>query len=106
MISFSVDFCIQYAEYPPYVYFRSTWPTELKSLLRGFPLREKISTKYEVNTTIRRPLPSYSVLAAGLDLSPFDLGQWSTPTKFEAPTAVCSWVMSSNTSTLNMTFAT
>ena len=30
--TFSVDFCILYAEYPPYYYFRFLWPTDLESI--------------------------------------------------------------------------
>ena len=59
------------------------------------------------------PLPIYSVIAAGtlrdlmtLTFSPFDLGQWSyiaghvvnPSTKFQEPTAIRSWVMSSDIS--------
>jgi len=56
------------------------------------------------------PLPSYSDIAADtlrdLDLWPFNLGQWSymaghvvnPSTKFEDPTAICSWVISSDIS--------
>ena len=65
------------------------------------------------------PLTSYSILAADalpcdLDLWPFDIGQlpytadymFNRSSKFGAPTAICSWVMSSDTSTLNMTLTT
>jgi len=57
------------------------------------------------------PLPSYCcwyvAWPCDLDLWPFDLGQWSymaghvfnPSTKFEDPTAICSWVMSSDIST-------
>ena len=31
---FSDDFCIGYAERPPYFYFRSSWPTDLESVSR------------------------------------------------------------------------
>jgi len=70
-----------------------------------------------------RPLPSYSVLAAdtlrdlvtlSFHFSTLVSDQWSyraghtvnPSTKFEVPTAICSWVMSSDTSTLNMTLTT
>jgi len=32
--TFSDDFCIGYAECPPYFYFRSSWPTDLESVSR------------------------------------------------------------------------
>ena len=32
LATFSVDFCILYAECPPYFYFRFVWPTDLESI--------------------------------------------------------------------------
>ena len=32
LATFFVDFCILYAEYPPYFYFRLVWPTDLESI--------------------------------------------------------------------------
>ena len=51
--TFSVDFCIGYAECPPYFYFRSSWPTDLESVSRDAHLVMKVSTKFEVDKTIR-----------------------------------------------------
>ena len=50
--TFSVDFCIGYAECPPYFYFRSSWPTDLESVSRDAHLAVTVSTKFEVDTTI------------------------------------------------------
>jgi len=49
----SVDFCIRYAESPPYFYFRSTWPTDLESVSYILPLTMKIFTKFEADMTFR-----------------------------------------------------
>ena len=91
--TFSVDFCIRYAECPPYFYFRSTWPTDLESVLS--PRTTKISTKVEADTTIRCLVTAFLLLIHYVALWPwpFDLGQWSymacymvnPSTKFEAP---------------------
>ena len=37
--TFSDDFCIGYAECPPYLYFRSSWPTDLQSVSRAHASR-------------------------------------------------------------------
>ena len=90
---------------PPYIYFRSTRPTVLERVSRVFPLAVKISTKFEVDTTVCWLVIAFLLLIHyvtffDLDLWPFDLGQWSymaghmvnPSTKFEAPMAICSWV--------------
>ena len=46
---FSDDFCIGYAECPPYFYFRSSWPTDLESVSRDAHLAVTVSTKFEVD---------------------------------------------------------
>jgi len=64
----------------------------------------KVSTKFEVDTTIRcleRYCCWYVTWPCDLDLWPFNLGQWSCmaghvanpSTKFEDPTAIRSWVI-------------
>ena len=50
--TFSVDFCILYAECPPYFYFRFVWPTDLKSIPNASTLTSIIPTKFEVDMTI------------------------------------------------------
>jgi len=45
---FSVDFCILYAECPPYVYFRFVWPTDLESIPHASTPTSIIPTKFEV----------------------------------------------------------
>jgi len=97
LATFSVDFCILYAECPPYFYFRFVWPTDRESIPQASTPTLIIPTKFEVDM---HPLPSYSVFVCwyvtwpcDLDLSPFDLGQLSymaghvtnLATKFEDP---------------------
>ena len=92
----SDDFCIGYAECPPYFYFRCSWPTDLESVSR------------EVDTTIRCLVIALLLLIryATLWPWPFDFGQWSymaghvvnPSTKFEDPMSMRFWVMSSDIS--------
>jgi len=49
----SVDFCILYAESPPYLYFRFVWPTDQESILHASTTTWIIPTKFEVAMTIR-----------------------------------------------------
>ena len=52
LTTYSIDFCILYAESLPYFYFRFVWPTDLKSMLQVATLTAIISNKFEVDTTI------------------------------------------------------
>jgi len=52
LAAFSVDFCILYAECPPYFYFRFVWPTDLESIPHASTPTSAISTKFEVDMTI------------------------------------------------------
>jgi len=52
LVTFSVDFCILYAECPPYFYFRFVWPTDLESIPHASTPTSKIPTKFEVDMTI------------------------------------------------------
>jgi len=45
--TFSVDYCILYAECPPYFYFRFVWPTDLESIPRSSTPTSIIATKFE-----------------------------------------------------------
>jgi len=49
---FSVDFCILYAESPPYFYFRFVWPTDLESIPHASTTTSITPTKFEVDMTI------------------------------------------------------
>ena len=50
--TFSVDFCVLYAECPPYFYFRFVWPTGLESIPHASTHTSIIPTKFEVDMTI------------------------------------------------------
>ena len=53
LATFSVDFCILYAEWPPYFYFRFVWPTDLESIPHASTPTSIIPTKVEAPTPIR-----------------------------------------------------
>jgi len=59
--TFSVDFCIRYAECPPYFYFRSSWPIDLESVTWCAPRGDSF---HQVWSWYDHPLPRYSVIAA------------------------------------------
>ena len=52
LATFSVDFCILYAECPPYFYFRFVWPTDLESISHALTRTTIIPTKFEVYMNI------------------------------------------------------
>jgi len=52
----SADFSIGEAESPPYFYFPSSLSTDLESVSRVAHVTLKISTKFEVDSTIRCPV--------------------------------------------------
>ena len=60
LATFSVDFCILYAECPPYFYFRFVWPTDLQSIPHASTPTSIIPTKFEDRTTIRSWITSYN----------------------------------------------
>jgi len=53
LATFFVDFCILYAECPPYFYFRFVWFTDRESILHALTHRSIIPTKFEVDMTFR-----------------------------------------------------
>jgi len=52
LATFTVDFCILYAECPPYFYFRVVWPTDLESIPHASNPTSIIPTRFEVDITI------------------------------------------------------
>ena len=52
LATFSVDFCILYAEYPPYFYFRFVWLTDLESIPHTSTPTSIIPTKFEAPTPL------------------------------------------------------
>jgi len=53
LATFSVDFCILYAECSPCFYFRFVWPTDLECISHALTPTLIIPTKFEVDMTIR-----------------------------------------------------
>jgi len=77
---FLLIFCIRYAECPPYFYFRSTWPIDLETVQSSrSPLTVKISTKLEVDTTIRCLIIALLLLIHYMTLWPWSVAfrPWS-----------------------------
>jgi len=64
LATFSVDFCILYAECPPYFYFRFVWPTDLESIPHPSTPTSIIPTKFEAPTPIRSWVMSYNLAGA------------------------------------------
>ena len=52
LATFSDDFCILYAECPPYFYFRFVWPTDLESIPHASTPTSIIPARFEVDMTI------------------------------------------------------
>ena len=52
LVTFSVDFCILYAECLPYFYFRFVWPTDLESIPQSSTPTSTIPTRFDVDMTI------------------------------------------------------
>jgi len=48
LATFSVDFCILYAECPPYFYFRFVWPTELESIPHAWRVDPDVDNSHQV----------------------------------------------------------
>jgi len=77
LATFSVNFCILYAECPPYFYFRFVWPTDLESIDLSHALTPTsiIATKFEVVMTIHCRVIAFLSADTTRDLGlwPFDL---------------------------------
>jgi len=52
LATLSIDFCILYAEYPPYFYFQFVLPTDLESIPHESTPTSIIPTRFEVDMTI------------------------------------------------------
>ena len=84
LATFSVDFCILYAECPPYLYFRFDWPTDLESIPHASTPTSIIPTKFEGDMTIHCWVIAFlsadtsrDFVTLTFDLWPFDLEQLS-----------------------------
>ena len=100
LATFSVDYCILYAECPPYFYFRFVWPTDLESIPHASTPTSIIATKFEAPTPIRSWVMSYNVshwLPLKMRKRPLRMRRITWPvsrgsktiTFLESPTLIC-----------------
>ena len=100
LATFSVDFCILYAEGPPYFYFGLVWPTDLESIPHASTPMSIIPTKFESPTPICSGVMSDNVshwLPLKMRMRPLRMRQitWpvsrgsKTSTFLESPTPIC-----------------
>jgi len=91
LATFSVDFCILYAEYPPYFYFRFVWPTDLESLPHASTPTSTISTRFEVDMTINCRVIAFLSADTSCDLVTltFDLLPWTDVVHCESRDQPC-----------------
>ena len=78
LATFSVDFCILYAECRPYFYFRFVWPTDLESIPHASTPTSIIPNKFEVDMTIHCRVIAFLYADTSRDLVtlwPFDIEQ-------------------------------
>jgi len=83
LATFSVDFCILYAECPLYFYFRFVWPTDLESVPHASTPTSIIPTKFKVDMTIHCEVTAFLSADRSRDFATltFDLltlNSWST----------------------------
>jgi len=52
LATFAVDFCIVYAECPPYFYFRVVWHTDVENIPHASTATSVVPTRFEVDMTI------------------------------------------------------
>jgi len=91
LATFSVDFCILYAEYPPYFYFRFVWPTDLESLPHASTPTSTIPTRFEVDMTINCRVIAFLSADTSRDLVTltFDLLPWTDVVHCESRDQPC-----------------
>ena len=74
LATFSVDFCVSYAEYPPYFYFRFVSPTGLESIPHASTPTSIIHTKFEVDMTTHCRVIAF--LSVNTSRDPVTLWPW------------------------------
>jgi len=100
LATFSIDFCILYAECPPYLYFRFVWPTDVESIPHASTPTSIIPTKFEAPTPMRSWVMSYNVshwLLLKMRTRPLRMRRITWPvsrgsktiTFLESPTPIC-----------------
>ena len=75
LATFSVDFCILYAECLPHFYLRFVWPTARESISYALTPTSIILTKFEVDMTIHCRVIAFCLLLRHVTLWPFDFEQ-------------------------------
>jgi len=104
LATFSIDFCILYAECPPYFYFRFVWPTDLESIPHASTPTSIIPTKFEATTPIRSWAMSDKVshrLPLKMCTRPLRMRRITWPvsrgsktiTYLESPTPICLFII-------------
>ena len=104
LASFPIDFCILYAECPPYFYFRFVWPTDLESIPHSSTPTSIITTKFEAPTPIRSWVMSDNVshwLPLKMHTRPLRMRRITWPvsrgsktiTYLESPTPICLFII-------------
>ena len=77
LATFSVDFCILYAECPPYFYFWFVWPTDLESIPHASTPTSIIPTMFEVDMTIHSRVIAFCLLIVTVTLWPLTFWRWT-----------------------------
>jgi len=96
----SIDFCILYAQCPPYFYLRFVWPTDLESIPHASTPTSIIPSKFEDPTPILSWVTSYNVshwLPLKMRTRPLRMRRITWPvsrgsktvTFLESPTPIC-----------------
>ena len=100
LATFSVHFCILYAECLPYFYFRFVWPTDLESTPHVSTPTSIIPTKFEAPKPVCSWVTSYNgshLLALEMRMQPLHMRRITWPvsrgsktiTYLESPTPIC-----------------
>ena len=76
LATFSVDFCVLYAECPPYFYFRFVLPTGLESIPHASTPTSIIPTEFEVDMTTHCRVIAFLSVDTSVTLWPWPLTFW------------------------------
>jgi len=76
LATFFVDFCILYAECPPYFYFWFVWPTDLESIRHASTPRSIILTSFKLIWPHTAQLNSFCLLIRHVTFWPWPLTFW------------------------------
>ena len=93
LVTFSVDFCILYAECPPYFYFRFVWPTGLESIPHASTPTSMIHTRFKVDMTINCRVTAFLSADMSRDLLTLTFWPWSLAVHSESRYQPCHQVL-------------